>query len=130
VILEASANNKKVLNSLFKKNQTKFIDPPGVWRVELKHDNNLVLAKKFLVIPDPSAKNGENGEFQLTKEWQDNFKLFWTLDSMCVYRVKTTNSNLAFKSCEHPKSYWSSFYPDPKTNMTDMVQLNLDYRIF
>lgn len=73
--------------------------------------------------------NEENREFYLTKEWQDYFKLFWVQESACYYYVDNLQSKMAFKKCDDATAYWSSFYPDPKSNITDMIELDLALRI-
>ena len=125
VNLEKSENNKKVLNSLFKKNQTKFIESPGIWRIELKHKEDLILTKKFLVLPNSVEQVG------------DDVKTFWTFYSMCFEFLEdnskskyTYDLKLKSSKCDEQKAYWSTYYPDPKTDISKMIEIDLNYRIF
>ena len=92
---------------------------------------HLILSRKFLVFPTST----ENESAASIEEFTASLETFWPLDSMCsdyledIFKANARLYSLKTK-CVDAKSYWSTSYPDPKTDMTNKVGIELDYRIF
>ena len=67
------------------------------------------------------------------KKWFNLIKNFWTFDSICLHKIEDLNlkntylfDNL-FRNCS--ETYWSTFYPDPKSDVFSNMSIDLTERI-
>jgi len=110
--LNNNTNNQILLNSFFKpKDPDQVLKSYGVWRIEIIQDQVTVLSLKFFVLPINISHN---------KEILDNILNILNFNSICVYSYEnfelknTYLFNQLFQNC-HDSAYWSSYYPDPKS---------------
>jgi hypothetical protein len=123
--------NHNIINStLFRRDvKRKFITLTGLWKVELRHMGKLILFKKFLVISDNETVFEES-----KSEWLNLFEKYWSFDSICVKSIENIQTNQTyshgkfFKSCMDDGAEWSTFYPDPKSDI-DNLGIDLKLRI-
>ena len=121
--------NHYIINStLFRRHvNRKFISLTGVWKIELRQMGKLILFKKFLVIADNETLFDES-----KSEWLNLFEKFWSFDSICVKSIENIQTNQTFshgsmfKSCIGAE--WSTFYPDPKSNLEDNFGIDFKSR--
>ena len=125
----------KIVNStLFNRSETKFIQEAGIWKIELRTKGKLIMTKNFLVIPSDNDVlfEGENGPMK--REWIDNFKLFYKYDSTCFKSIENSELQQSyshtkmFKSCVD-SAEWSSFYPDPKSDLISSIGVDTKLRL-
>ena len=122
VDLNKMDKKSRVLNAtMFKRNETKFISSPGIWKVELTHMKRVMVEKSFLVMPSGDMNVFENQTRR--GEWLEYFEKFFNLESFCVKSIENMKRNQSyfherfFKSCFNLEAKWSSFYPDPKSEL-------------
>jgi hypothetical protein len=135
VKLGNSDKHQQVLNTLFKKeDQNKFINETGLWniRIYLFDKETSIIKLKFLILPNKNPFSLEN-DISFIKKWSNLLKVFWTFDSLCLYKIEDLNlrstflfDNL-FKNCS--ETYWSTFYPDPKSDVSSNISIDLRERI-
>ena len=110
-----------VNSTLFNRNKNKIIKDVGIWKIELRTNGKLIFTKNFLVISSDSSLVIEKESGHMKKEWIENFKLFYKFESICFKAIENSKLNQSyfhakmFKRCEAAK--WSSFYPDPKSDI-------------
>ena len=104
---------------MFHRNEKiKALNLPGIWKIELRHEGKLILFKKFLVIPNENIFDQEH-----QSKWLNIFEQFWSFDSTCIKSIVNTQKNQTyahgkmFKSCMESGAEWSTFYPDPKSDL-------------
>ena len=125
-----------ILSSFFKKDDhVKTINTYGEWAVkicvgEINPDmKHVILTRRFLILPSVSSQHLLPSVEHLWPEIQ----LFWDFEVICIKSVQ----NLAlqstflydkfFSSCD--KSYWSTFYPDPKSDIRTSLFVDEENRI-
>jgi hypothetical protein len=106
-------------STLFPRNKkSKVLRVYGEWRIELRHFGKLLLTKKFLVIPE----NDETLFHEIKSEWLNSINKYWSYDSICVKSIENIKTNQTFSHAKMFKSClraeWSTFYPDPKSDLT------------
>jgi hypothetical protein len=123
---DVSLNRPKEITIINRKlfNQTKHIDlnSTGIFEVEIKHLEQFVLRKKFLVLPSKINYYEDRDKFK-DFLWKFRLNSFWKFDSLCfnypekAFRCDGYNffDNL-FPQC-HEK-HWSTLYPDPKSDFS------------
>lgn len=120
VELRPSEKKQIIINKLFRADQPKKADKPGVWRIHIasflpSHENDtfLVISKKFLILP--------HFEHSSDEMFMPSVQSIWELNAVCAARslndLKCKNKFLTgklFEPCTN--AYWSSLFPDPKSN--------------
>jgi hypothetical protein len=118
-------------STLFRRNEEKFIKSPGIWTCQLKYRGNVFIAKKFLVLP--SHPTFEKKNLDVVHMWEKNIKTFWRHTSICVKSIENQSFKKSyfhsklFSSC-FDSSKWSTFYPDPKSNLEDNFGMDFKSR--
>ena len=97
---------------------------PGIWNIRItildKNVNLTILTIRFLILPSENIFELNNSEKQ-TETWMKLMKQFWKFESLCVENFEDNNSensflfNNLFENCRR-NSFWSTLYPDPKSN--------------
>ena len=99
----------------------------GVWKVNLKVQNVTVLSRKFLVMPrsNPFQIHKTN----ISQRWQMLFGHFWSFQSACVDQLNTSSflTNHLLTDCQ--ETSWSTYYPDPKSDITHNLSIEHKKRI-
>jgi hypothetical protein len=113
VHLNKSSSYQFVQNYLFKPkyNDTNYdLNSSGIWKIEIstKNDTLDLLSFKFLVLPDKNEI--------LSEKWLNYLGEFWLFDSVC-------DEN----DCKN--IFWSTFYPDPKSDLNESLTINVKNRI-
>ena len=124
-----------ILSTFFKSDEegSRLVEPWGEWTVkiglaeanpELKHT---ILTRRFLVLPaftdTPGSLDGYLGDIGK----------FWELEVVCLRSVQSIRAQSTFlfdklfSTCE--RSPWSSFYPDPKSDVTRTLFVDAENRI-
>lgn len=118
VNLNESSNNQIILNSFFKaKEPIKVLKSYGVWKIEIVQDQISILSLKFLVLPANNSKSNEE-MFELYEKLQ----YFWNFNSLCVDTFESSELknnflfNELFQNCQK-SAHWSTYYPDPKSDL-------------
>ena len=116
-------------STLFKRNEEKFIKMPGIWSCEFRYQGKVFMTKKFLVLP--KIEEFENG--REISEIYKNFEIFWKHNSICVKSIENQDLKISyfhskfFKSC-FDSTQWSTFYPDPKSDLEENFGLDFKSR--
>jgi hypothetical protein len=112
------ASTQNIINStlLHNNEKIKFLNVAGEWKVELKYLRKLILFKKFLVLPKENFSESK---------WSKLINKYWSFDSICMKSIENIQTNQTyshgklFKSCMENGAEWSTFYPDPKSDLTN-----------
>ena len=86
------------------------------------------MVRKILVIPNERIYQNN----LLEKEWSKKFEFFWEFESSCVASIENEEKRHSyihskmFKRCSEVN--WSTFYPDPKSDINLKIGLDLDNR--
>lgn len=133
--LGKSDKNQQVLNTFFKKEEpNKYLNQTGLWHIKIfLFDKETSIFKiKFLILPNKNPFSVEN-DSSIMKKWFNLIKNFWTFDSICLHKIEDLNlkntylfDNL-FRNCS--ETYWSTFYPDPKSDVFSNMSIDLTERI-
>lgn len=135
VVLNSSEKNQMILNSFFKQDDVKQLNSSGIWKIDICfEDTNLkekisILTRKFLILPLEIPS-----EYQKDK-WKNIITQLWEFNSFCINRyenIKIKNSFLTshlLKNCQDDASFWSTYYPDPKSDIYESLHVNSKYRI-
>lgn len=143
-----SENKQVIMHKLFKADQEIFCENAGVWRVDIGilkyHDSptnssETILSKTFLVLPNNNKAKAENATTQVVKDDSDDvneslIRMFWSMSNFCIkssVNFKLKNTFLfdeLFKQCKD--AYWSTYYPDPKSDVKSNLGLDLKQRLF
>ena len=127
--VEYNSEYGMMTSTFFKRDeQRKFIDSTGIWTVELKYEQELVLFKNFLVMPNKEVFNMES-----KSEWIRIFEQFWKYETMCIKSVRSTSGSInlpeTLKNCSNEIFYWSTVYPDPKSDLNETIGLDHKHRV-
>lgn len=128
--LNSSEKNQLLVHSLEQSGNLTLKKFPGEWKLEIRmHDEAnefSVVLVKFLILP----KVIDN--FSI---WTSKIEIFWHYDSLCVNQFgseldenKSFLKNHIFHECKE-FSYWSSYYPDPKSDVYSNLEINFSDRI-
>lgn len=130
VKINSSKKNQVMVHSFQKSEDFSQLKSTGEWKLDIYIQNvseYLVLSVKFLILP----KFIENYSV-----WISLVENFWQFESFCFNKIESTinfNDSILkrhiFKECAE-SSYWSSYYPDPKSDIFSNLQINLSDRIF
>jgi hypothetical protein len=112
----------------------------GVWSVrvslldtENKSESFTLLSVKFLVLPLVNQKEEFNLNAAKFAELKRDIRKFWIHESICVNSCENLLLNETvllgelFKPCVHV--HWSSFYPDPKSDIFENLSIDRTTRI-
>jgi len=135
--LAATNDSKLILNGFFginSKNKTSFdykvkpkelnLNTTGIWKLDIDIDDynssKHILTRKFLVIPEETPFGSNETSNQI---WSEMFSKFWKISSVCLKNKSQFKNDLGvffvdnqfIEECEET-AYWSSFYPDPKSD--------------
>lgn len=100
----------------------------GIWTLNLTVEENGsvvdLLTLKFLIL--------ETNEERFIDADFDLIELFWRLDSICVNELADSDweqssffSDDILPNCKtNVNSYWSSHYPDPKSDLSDLKSIH------
>lgn len=126
--MDRNEKSQLLVNKLFTADQEKYIELSGIWKVSLSispigNDTNLdtIISREFLVL---SNKNGSTS---------DEIGRFWPLNDICIQSVPTIKFRNGFlfdelfKQCH--SVYWSTYYPDPKSDVLNEIYTDLNHRI-
>lgn len=129
VKLNSSKKSQLLVHSFQKTENFSQLKSPGEWKLDIYIQNiseYLVLSIQFLIFP----KFIENYLI-----WIPIIENFWQFESFCFNRNESTinfnNSFLhrhIFNDCVE-SSHWSSYYPDPKSDIFSNLKINLSNRI-
>ncbi|CAF0815289.1 unnamed protein product [Brachionus calyciflorus] len=131
VKFNTSEKNQLMLHSLQKMDNFTQLNKSGIWKIEIYlqgMEKNLILSIRFLVVPK------ENFQDLDLRIWIPIIDNFWQFNSICFFKgenLKNKNSILfdnLFKSCKK-ESFWSSYYPDPKSDIYENLEIDLIHRI-
>jgi hypothetical protein len=122
IFLNESQHGQLIVNTIYKieHNQHQGLNMSGIWTVNIYLEETVyVMSKRFLVLPTVEEFKKDS------MKWLGVLDKFWKLSSICFHN----NHSYINNNCES-KAYWSSFYPDPKSNFTlDKLHVNLVNRI-
>ena len=142
IVLDASESRRLIINGFFgvnTKNKTTYVDPKyfnlnttGIWKIDISlgEESVPVLTRNFLVIPVDNPF--DSTEISAIHLWSEMFAKFWTVSSMCFKNKEQLRSDLGdsfvenkfIDDCEGGLAYWSSFYPDPKSEFKKFDYFN------
>jgi hypothetical protein len=125
--LNASHVTQTIVYLLFKQNQVHFVNQTGIWKVQLGSTVNkeILISRKFLVL----LSNISNVSDQIRNQINE----FWELDSLCFQSIENMSSNYSilykdmFKDCV--QTHWSTYYPDPKSDLYESLNVDFEHRI-
>lgn len=99
----------------------------GIWSVHLKIVGKLIAETKFLVLPSTIESDAD------TKKTVDELvENFYKLENICILNPSTNLDEFSKNfRCDGKKSFsfchsseWSSFFPDPKSEIDDIDKVN------
>lgn len=103
---------------------------PNVYKEE-----DILVRFRFLVLPFDHAKQILDNDFMqiLDKHQQlsimlerSEFYNYWLVDSICTKENIYLTKGSSVKTCR--SSYWSTYYPDPKSDLLSSLTLELNQR--
>ena len=109
-------NTKTIIHrKFFNQTDSMTFNATGICQVEIRYLDTFIVSNAFLVIPYESENLG------MFASWRSKFNIFWKLNSICFHSSKihhTLNGNYFlydyFPTCT--QEYWSTQYPDPKSD--------------
>jgi hypothetical protein len=103
--------------------EEKKVIPAGLWSVkicsgEAYSDENVIHTHTFLILPERDElianeyhqREEDDEEFLI-----EHFDKYWQFNSICSFNTIHYGE---VKKCEN--TYWSTFYPDPKSSLSDL----------
>jgi hypothetical protein len=122
--LNANKNGQIIVHSLYKEStETDVSLLPGLWTLRIIFNDNtfispMTLKYSFLVLPTHIDKLFVN------KTALDSLiKTFWSFEELCWFSTENRQFENSLKNCQ--QAYWSSKYPDPKSDMINSTKLDL-----
>lgn len=87
----------------------------GIWKTTVRldeeyHDEMVLHEQEYLILPLENSISDRNEQLYLAK-----LKQFWTFKSMCFNAVVGIDETVSNQRKECKRSYWSTNYPDPKS---------------
>jgi hypothetical protein len=124
----------QIILSTFLKSEeeVKTMKPYGEWTLKISlaevnpHMKHTILTRRFLILPE---YNNELAPL----DYMSDIAKFWDFEVICLRSVQNFNSestflfNKLFSVCE--KSHWSTYYPDPKSDVWQSLFINTENRI-
>jgi hypothetical protein len=118
-----------VVQYLFKEHEKETLKP-GLWHIKIKTNSSigpLFVKAYFLILPSLTPR-----ENVVTDVLENLVKYLWKFDKFCWKVADETkiDKNKQFlyssphfetHSCGHRSSYWSSFFPDPKSEFKKFI---------
>jgi hypothetical protein len=109
-----------ILNTFFKADETEhFLSRTGEWMIKIfvGDSRQQILSKRFLIMPNELTDNILSNIDQLS------IQLFWNFEAICLNSFENLQEKTSIlldrvlPRCE--KIHWSTFYPDPKSDLSE-----------
>ncbi len=123
--MNQSNQSQLIINSFFavsnkrKLNEEADLNTTGIWTINICfNDSQPILFQRFLVLPSNNPLRTE-AESESLKNWLEMLDQSWQFDSLCINtKLDLDSDSFAVSNLinECTESYWSSFYPDPKSD--------------